>query len=521
MDWWHPLLSTLQLVAVAVSISLAIGIPSAWATDILSRSGFIGRWLAHAFILAMIMAIAIPLILHAAAWEATAGKFGWLTMTQTGSRSFEAFRGLVASGWIHAVVGSAIVTVATWYGTRSQSRGMIEATSLDVGPLRAWWTIQLPVAWPWVFAACVANAGLAATEMTVVDLYGYRTIADEFYLFYAVNPNLISVIVTCGVPLAIAFTFIGIVIFSSNSLSRRCRLTQTRQEMDLGEHAEKPGLLITLIAAAIVTASLLVVVAVPVVGLIAKAGHQIVITDNHVSTDWSLARAMSQVMTAPRVFAREYQWTMVLGFVTGLLATLLAWPLASIGRKNESAERIMDIASVVMFCIPGPIVGLTVVGLFQYNIPLFRFLYEMTIVPTVMALSVRAIAVAYWVLRSGYRSIDNSVLASAKLDSLWWQCFWRIERPLLSGTLVTSILAVAIVASGDVPVTLPVAPPGVSTVGTRLFGLLHSGARYQEAALALWYLAMVLLLALAIGVGVHRQRARIVREKDEQVFCDH
>ncbi len=58
------------------------------------------------------------------------------------------------------------------------------------------------------------------------------------------------------------------------------------------------------------------------------------------------------------------------------------------------------------------------------------------------------------------------------------------------------MLAAAVVGSGDVPATLPVIPPGVTTVGTRLFGLLHSGARYQEASLAIWYMLGVVIIGL-------------------------
>ena len=77
---------------------------------------------------------------------------------------------------------------------------------------------------------------------------------------------------------------------------------------------------------------------------------------------------------------------------------------------------------------------------------------------------------------------------------------WNIDRPILQGSLwgagITLLLSWL---QGDVPATLPVVPPGVTTVGTRLFGLLHSGARYQEAALAIWYLAVVLVISLFLA----------------------
>ena len=52
---------------------------------------------------------------------------------------------------------------------------------------------------------------------------------------------------------------------------------------------------------------------------------------------------------------------------------------------------------------------------------------------------------------------------------------------------------------GDVAAMLPVIPAGVTTVGTRLFELLHSGARYQEASLAIWYVAAIVVFVLGFA----------------------
>ena len=132
-------------------------------------------------------------------------------------------------------------------------------------------------------------------------------------------------------------------------------------------------------------------------------------------------------------------------------------------------------------------------------IPAFSTLYQQTIIPTVIALLFRAVPAAYWVLRAGYRGLDNHLLETAQFDHSWFRRIWVIDRPLLKGSLCVAAVVAAIVASGDVPATLPVVPPGVTTVGTRLFGLLHSGARYQEAALAMWYLTVVLMISLVLA----------------------
>ena len=60
---------------------------------------------------------------------------------------------------------------------------------------------------------------------------------------------------------------------------------------------------------------------------------------------------------------------------------------------------------------------------------------------------------------SGTRQLHHAVLS-------------LIEPPDLSSFLQR--------LTGDVPATLPVIPPGVSTVGTRLFGLLHSSSKKKK-----------------------------------------
>ncbi|EMI20693.1 amino-acid ABC transporter permease protein Y4TF [Rhodopirellula maiorica SM1] len=500
MDWWEPLLSTLRLITVTIVGSLAIGIPAAWAASTLSHCGRSGRGFARAFILAAIAAIAIPMILHAAAWEATAGKFGWLPLTQTATRSWGGFAGLVACGWIHSIFGAAIVAMATWHGTSRVPVSILENASIDTTPLRCWWTIQLPLAWPWVLAATILNASLAATEMTVVDLYGYRTIADQFYLLYAVDPDLTSIATTTALPLAFAVAMITVLL-------RRVRARQTdyRGEHSVGHTAsdlhtapdlfEQPSLGVRIVAGLILTLCTLIMIAMPVTGLMAKVGHDVIVDGDQRIAYWSISRSVQELAAAPTTFSSEYQWTAMLGICTGIFAIFVAWPLAAVGRQHPRFESMVDALTIILFCIPGPLIGMSIVQTFTLPIPGFRFLYEMTILPTVLAMSVRASTIAYWILRSGYHGIADSVWLSARLElSLLRRC-WQIDRRLMARSVVIALLTAGIIASGDVPVTLPVAPPGVSTVGTRLFGLLHSGARYQEAALALWYLGF-------IGLGI-------------------
>lgn len=482
-------------MAASVTIAAVIGIVGAWAGSGLQAGGIWARRYAALFFASMVTAAVIPMILHATAWEATAGKFGWWMLTQTGSRTDETgvygfFAGLFASAWIHGIVGAALVVIATWSGLSRISPSLVSQSRLDFGPMGAFIKVHLPIAAPWWIAALVATAGMAATEMTVVDLYGYRTIADQFYLFYAMDPTIASVAVTCIVPLAIAAIFVTYALVSRRRLD--VGRFRTTEETVAAEPLSTVGTTIAVLAATCVMA---IVVAVPATGLIIKSGQTISIVGDDVMLRWSPRLMLTRLMDAPVIFASEYQWTAILGALTATASVLVAWPVAAWTRTRPRTMAFADAISIAMVCVPGPIVGLVVVHGFQFGFPGMRMLYQQTLLPTVLALMIRSAPVAYWVLRSGYRGVDQTIFDAASMDMSWLKRVWTIDRPLIGRPLVAAWLGTAVVSSGDVPAMLPVIPAGVSTVGVRLFGLLHSGARYQESSLAIIYVMAVVLIA--------------------------
>lgn len=494
--WIQPLFLTLQLMAVSVTIAAVVGIVGAWAASSLEGENGWRRWICGGFLVCLLISVAMPMILHAAAWESTVGKFGWMMITQSGARAigtgpYGFFGGLVACSWVHGLVGASLVALATWHGVRNTPSVLIQQSRLELGVIAAWWRVRLPIAMPWLVASLLATAALAATEMTVVDLYGFRTLADEFYLFYAADPSIASVLATCFVPMSMA----GVALTWLFVSRRRLAAFQQDHQPVVITCDEIPRSAQILMVMILILVSALIVL-IPISGLIVKLGHEVAVEEGQVRASWSLWSCLQRLVLAPRDFAHEYKWTTLIATLTAATAVAIAWPLAALARTHRRLEVFIDLTTIVLIAIPGPIVGLVVVSAFQWDVPGFRTLYQQTLVPTILALLVRSGPVAYWVLRSGYRGIDAAVLQAALLDGPWWRRMWSIDRPLLSINLAAAILASAVVSSGDVPATLPVIPPGVATVGTRLFGLLHSGARYQEAALAIWYLAAVVLITL-------------------------
>ncbi|MCA9139787.1 MAG: hypothetical protein KDB00_23605 [Planctomycetales bacterium] len=506
MLWIRPLLLTLQLMGLSVLVAATIGIPLAFLISLVSRRSITGNGILRYCVFSMVACLATPMILHAAAWEATAGKFGWLTFSQTAARTYTGFAGqyggLVACVWIHGLYGAAMVALATWFGTTRVAPDVIDQSRFDGGPIWSWWMIRLPIAAPWVSTGLLATAILAATEMTVVDLYGVRTLADEFYLFHAAEPSITSIMMVLVLPCVLAIALITMLFFS------RHRRFDVRL-IDTGELRGPDSAITTTTGkaahrcagvCAVLIATLMF--AFPLAGLVMKTGQQVTVSterDAGATIVWSAKHAFEMLASAPAEFSREYLWTAALAGLTSLICLPLGWVTASLTRLRPSAARWIDIGSLVIFLIPGPIVGLVTIHLFTLPVPGFHELYHDSLVPTVFALMVRALPVSYWIIRAGYSGLDSAILDLSKMDLSWWRRMWLVDRALLVRPLMIAGFCSAVMASGDVPATLPVLPPEVVTVGTRLFALLHSGARNQEASLAFWYVGSIVIVAVAIS----------------------
>lgn len=526
MIWIQPLLLTFQLMLLSAIIAASIGVPIAFFISIANSlsighvSRLISRFTGGYVVICLITCLATPLVLHAAAWESTAGKFGWLTFSQTAARTYTGlagrYSGMVACAWVHGLFGAAMVAMATLYGVARVPRQIIETARLDGGPMWTWWRVQFPIARFWWLTAILATMILAATEMTVVDLYGVRTLADEFYLFHAANPSWQSVGIYLVLPSLSVLGLLAAGVLRRNP-DRESRLLDRdgeatefdcSSELATGRLAQSGHRVFwsLSVAAAWLLATLLVVF--PMAGLVLKAGHQVTVTSSGAGdssgTDmqitWTAGKAMQTLSEAPAQFLNEYRWTALLAFVVGMLVVPLAWLAASLSRRRRRLGWGLDVVSLISFLIPGPIVGITVIWCFMLPVPGFRQLYHETLVPTLVALSARALPVGYWVMRAAYAGLDRNILDTAALDFGWAKRMLLVERRLVGRALAVTGVSAAIMASGDVPVLLPVLPPGLSTVGTRLFSLLHSGARHQEAALAFWYVIAIVLAAVLIAI---------------------
>lgn len=487
-----PLLLTLLLVLGSVSVALPLGIGYAWFVHSLSgsprRRGWQRFWLGL-----LLLQIALPLYLHASAWEAAAGKFGWLPLMQTGGNRFW-FTGLPAAVWVHGVQGSAWVALATLWGLRTIPREITWQAALDSTPGQRWWRVDLPLARPAIGVGVLWVALLATTEMTVADLYSVRTLADRVYLQYAYEPEWRPILLTCLVPMAFALPLAMLLGW----LARRSfqapgdgssAIDEPRPVATSRSSAARFGFVFG-------GALMIFLAALPFVSLIVKGGLLVQPAGAFGATRyrWSASRFAETLGRGFTTFGEEYRWTLILVLATASVALLIALPAAAWADRWRWRQQLLFAVAVLVFVIPGPVTGMLILKIFPSSSPFLGMLAQRTLLPTVVALLVRALPAAYFICRGGFRMLDPQPgLAAMNAGAGAWTIFWHIQRPRLHRTASLALVTAGLVAAADLPVTLIVAPPGVSTVSTRLFGLLHSGVRYDVAALTLTFYGFLVL----------------------------
>lgn len=514
---------TCEMAIGSVAVAVPIGCAVAFAMHLAGRDSTLSRFVW----LTLIAACALPLYLHAAGWEAAAGKFGLTRWTRVGAVGGP-LAGLTAAIWVHGLSGAAWVAVATDLGLSRLPRGLIDLARLDTQSPWAWPRILAPPLRPWIALGAWWVATLATTEMTVVDLYGVRTLADEFYLLYASQPNswailrtlLPAIVLGSGLALTLRRVVGGIAAAGWDDFESRS------STLSFGTASGLPfagrGL-----AVAVMIAGAMLILGLPLISLLAAAGQGVRIDGppsdpSRLVRTWRTDEAVGTIVDAWSSFATEYRWSAILAGASGLLATGLATWLVLIrgGRRSRyrspessSGPRVVptltDLLVFIGVLIPGPLVALAVVWLFRRDLPGLDLLYRQSLVPTLIALLPRSLAAAYITLRVAAIRLDPTVSDLARLDfDSRWRRLWFVDSARLALPLLAAVAVAAITALGDIPATLPVLPAGVSTVGTRLFELLHSGARRQEAGLALGLITILMILAAGLAVGRRFLRRR-------------
>jgi iron(III) transport system permease protein len=479
-------LNTLALAGAVCAVSVPLGTLLAW---LLVRTDLLGRRLWLALLGLMLF---VPLFLQAAAWQAGFGLQGWYTLAGFGLAPLDGWSGAI---WIHAMAALPWVVLIVGFGLANVERELEESALLDASPRQVFWHVTLRAALPAVGVATLWTALTVAGEMTVTDLFGIRTYAEEVYTQMAglgQEPDDAVLQLLPGMVLTAGLVMAGMLICRGMAPGKRSlSLQQAGWVFRLGAWR---------LPASIAMAALFaLLIGLPLGNLAYKAGVLVTQTDAGLVREFSAAKCLGMIATAPGRHSREFGWSLLICPLSAAAAVLVAIPLAWFARRGGWRSLPALVSAAAALAVPGPVLGLAIIKLLnQPELPWLAQLDDYSILAPFLALFVRGLPAAIFVLWHALHSVPGELLDLAAVDGAGPVArLYRVALPMRWPAVLLAFLVSLAMTLGDLAASILVVPPGVTTLSIHIFGLLHYGVEDQVAGICLALIAMFAFVAAA------------------------
>jgi iron(III) transport system permease protein len=480
-------LNTLRLAGAVCAVSVSLGTLLAW---LLVRTDLLGRRLWLALLGLMLF---VPLYLQAAAWQAGFGLQGWLTLSGFGPTLLAGWAGAV---WVHAVAALPWVVLIVGFGMANVAREIEESALLDAAPRQVFWHVTLRAALPAVVVATLWTALSVAGEMTVTDLFGIRTYAEEVYTqMAALGSEAAPLRLLPGVALTAVLVMAGMVFCRGIAPGNR------PLSMQSGGWVFRLGRW-RLPASVAVAALFALLVGLPLGNLAYKAGVIVLQTDTGLVRGFSAAKCLGMIATAPMRHSREFGWSLLICPLSAAAAVFVAIPLAWVARRGGWRSLPAVVAAAAALAVPGPVLGLAIIRLLnQSELPWLARLNDHSILAPFLALFVRGLPAAIFVLWHALHSVPNELLDLAAVDGAGPVArLYRVALPMRWPAVGLAFLVSLAMTLGDLAASILVVPPGVETLSIHIFGLIHYGVEDQVAGICLALIGVFAIVAAGAWV---------------------
>lgn len=440
----------------------------------------------------------VPLYVQAAAWSAGFGQQGWLPLFSLVETAKSPLYASLAVSWIHAIglVPFAVILLRLGWSHADQSRNL--AARMDGGRLHHFLHAFLPSMWPWILCiGCLAFATISS-EMLITNLFQLRTLTEQYYLDSTIGELSLTGAISAIIP-AIG---VGLISLFMTQHWLRTPIQQSASSDRVLHSRASLSLAIALVCIVIVTMVL------PIGNAILKAGADTEMQQQSVVHTWKFAKACQIVAEAIPNFAAEFQWSTLLGLLSigiGMLVSVIL--LLTLPRIVIPLVISILIAA---YALPAPAVYKFVTWL----LPLLGsdtayWMQSRTLIPAAIAIQFRLVPIllgSLILLRMQSETQQRLALVQDRLPLMLrsWTLIQQCWRQL--GTLVLVGFAIAF---ADLSLSFLLLPPGVSTVASRMFELLHYGARNEESGLCM----ILYVVGLVCGWGAWQLSASGTRRE--------
>jgi len=468
-----------------LSNSLLLGIGSAMLAAIIGTP--LGVLLARVDIpakrivrLALLVPLVVPPYILALAWIYVGGAAGLVAILLG--------RDLL-SNWTYSITGAVLVLGLSFFpivmlaaegAARVVGAHLEEAALLVAKPGKVFWRITAPLMAPSIAAAALLVFVMALAEFGVPGLLRVPVFTTEVFTAFAAFYDF-GRATALALPLLLATLSAGFAarLLIGERIITTSRTVLTGLPLSLGNWR--------LPAVAMVGLVILLSVALPLAALVRES-----------SGAWN---ASAPVKESGRAITNSLFISAAGATLIVAIGTLLGYGIA---RMRMRARGVMELISLVSFAVPGTVIAIGLIGL--WNRPGLPGDIYKSMAIIVIACIARFLPVAALILAAGVRQIPQSAEEAAEVVGAGWlRIFSRIVLPQLRGGIAAAWVIVFIFSFGELGATILVAPPGESTLPVRIYTLLANTTSSQVAALALMQAAIVLTPLILLAIVLNKR----------------
>jgi iron(III) transport system permease protein len=369
--------------------------------------------------------------------------------------------------------------LATEVALRRIDGRLEEAALMAAGPRGVFWRITVPLVAPGVVAAALMIFVLAVSEFGVPGVLRVRVYTTEIFTAFAAlyDPGRAALLALPLLALCLAVAAVAVALLGD-------RFVNARRGADApgALRLERSHLPLTAITLVLVTALVLP---------IALLGREALSSRSIAAVLGGAGEAMANSLRLAAIGACA---------VVGI-ATWLGYARA---RTTSGLGRLADVGLVVLFAVPGTLVGVGLIGL--WNRPGLLGAVYGTDGMLVLAYLARLLPVAVLALAASGHAVPMSHEEAAAVSGAGWlRTMARIVVPQMRLGLIAAWLVAFVLAFGELGVSILVAPPGETTLPIRIYTIIANAPSSSVAVLALLQASTILLpLALLGAILAHR-----------------
>ena len=415
------------------------------------------------------------------------GKQGFITKTLLGITGNNVYG--MGSLVVVQVMSFFPIAYLTLSGILSSIDASVEDAACNMGASRwhTFWTVTFPLSLPGIISGCLlvfiqsledfSNPATIGGEFSTLSIEVYQIITGSYDMQKGSVLALLLLL-----PAVTAYLFTKYWVSTKSFVTVTGKPTQARKLIDEG-HIKWPLFAFCMVVAAVILLF-----------------YGTVIFGSFVRTwgyDYSLT--LDQYRKALAYGWDSLKNSMLLGLISAVIGGLLGMIIAYItAKRNYYGKRFIEVSSVLMFAVPGTVLGISYVLAFNTK-PL---VLTGTALILIIVFTFRNMPVAIESGTTTLLQIDNSIEeASTILGADTGYSFRRITLPMLRNAFFSGIVYSFTKAITAVSAVIFLVSARWNLVTSKIYSLFDQ-AKYSQAAAFVTMLVLILLVFIGIFNGI-------------------